>query len=134
MSKKNIFKVNAVEGFALIEIMVVVAILSVAAAILVPRFLRNEIKKKQLECQQNLQALFTAEKEYFEKNGKYTEDITVLNWSPVGKNYEYQFIPMTPPSGYQFKCYGNIDNDPATDQTMINETGTLIQISDDSQK
>ncbi len=122
-------------GFALIEIMVVVAILSVAAAILVPKFLKSEIKKKQLECRQSLQALFAAEKDYFEKNGKYTDDVTSLNWSPTGARYEYRFTsPVSPLEGFRFECFGNIDNDPTTDHAAVDQTGTITQLTDDSEQ
>ncbi|GEM_PF-5432979 len=48
---KNHLPSQNLRGFALIELMVVVAILSIAAAILVPRFLKYQIQKKQSKCQ-----------------------------------------------------------------------------------
>ncbi len=36
-------------GFTLIELMVIVAILSVAAAFFIPRYFRNELQKRQSE-------------------------------------------------------------------------------------
>ena len=123
-------------GFALIEIMVVVAILSVSAAILVPRFLRHELEKKRLECLQNLQSLVMAERAYFEKTGIYTEDMTALKWSPVGRIYAYRFIPASLANHdlhkeFTFECSGNIDNDLSLDRVTIDQAGTTNQIADD---
>lgn len=123
-------------GFALIEIMVVVAILSVAAAILVPRFLKHELQKKRSECLKNLQTLVLAEKNYFEKNGTYSEDINALEWKPVGSLYEYRFIPASLANRdlkkeFTFECSGNIDHDLDLDHITIDQTGMTNMIADD---
>lgn len=126
-------------GFALIELMVVVAVLSVAAAFLVPRFLKHQIQRKQDECQTNLLSLLEAEKDYFQKNNEFTEDLDALGWKPQGKGfYRYQFLPQMFPqaqkTGFLFECSGNIDKDPTLDQATIDETGWIIHVSDDTKK
>ncbi len=126
-------------GFALIELMVVVAVLSVAAAFLVPRFLKHQIQIKQDECHANLVSLLEAEKVYFQKNNSFTTDLSVLGWRPQGKGaYQYFFVdsPATgsQTSGFVFECSGNIDKDPTLDQATIDETGRFFYLSDDSKK
>lgn len=124
------------KGFALIELMVVVAILSLAAAFFVPRFLKRQIQGKQGECHKNLRSLHEAEKNYYRKEGMFTTDLSLLGWKPLGKAiYEYQFIPPPPPkNGYLFRCVGNIDKDPAIDEAQIDETGQISQIVDDTKR
>ena len=122
------------QGFALIELMVVVAILSVTAAILVPRFLKQEMRKKQGECHANLLSLFKLEQSYFQKNGTYSQDLTELHWVPEGKTWhQYRLVPPPPPqTGFLFECLGNIDSDPTLDRATIDETGRITQVSDDA--
>lgn len=116
--------------------MVVVAILSLAAAFFVPRFLKHQIQGKQEECLKNLRALHEAERNHFQKEGMFTTDLSLLDWKPLGSAiYEYQFIPSPPPkNGYLFRCIGNIDKDPAIDEAQIDETGQISQIVDDTRK
>ena len=120
-------------GFSLIELMVVVAICSVAAALIVPRFLKHEIQMKQEECHHNLQSLLSVERNYFQKNGVYAHDLAALGWKPEGKGWHgYRFLPNPPPgNGFLFECLGNIDRDATLDQATIDEAGRLIQVSDD---
>lgn len=120
-------------GFALIELMVVVAILSVAAAILVPRFLKHRIQGKQGECHQNLLSLLAAEKDYFKKSGQFTQNLETLGWKPQGRGWHaYRFTPPPPPkNGFVFECRGNLDRDAALDIATIDETGRINQLSDD---
>lgn len=123
-------------GFSLFELMVVVAILSVAGAFLVPRFLKHQIAKKQEECRANLTSLLQAEKTYRDQNGMFTHDLSLLDWSPKGKGvYEYRFLEISSRSqsrGFIFECSGNIDKDPTLDTANIDETGKIVQTSDDT--
>lgn len=130
---KNRLSQQKFSGFALIELMVVVAILSITAAILVPRFLKHQIQKRQDGCHQSLQSLFIAEKNYFQKNGKFTQKFEDLGWSPPPKGrYQYLFLPTpSPRNGFVFECQGNIDRDPTLDIATIDETGRITQISND---
>src|SRR5262245_36869726 len=98
MQNPNCERRKVSSGFALIELMVVVAVLSMAAAFFVPRFLKHRIQLKQQECRKNLESLYAAEKDYFQKTGNFTTDLSVLGWSPQGKGYyQYRFRPTPPP-------------------------------------
>jgi len=127
------------KGFALIELMVIVAILSMASAFFVPRFLKHRIQQKQQECRKNLESLYAAEKEYFQKTGRFTTDVSILAWAPQGYGiYQYRFRPTPSPqtqkASFLFECSGNIDKDPTLDEAQIDETGRFIQLRDDTQK
>ncbi len=58
-------------GFTLIELMIVVAIIGILAAIAIPNFLRFQLKAKSSEGKTNLAAIRTAEESYFAEYGAY---------------------------------------------------------------
>ena len=61
------------KGFTLIELMIVVAIIGILAAIAIPNFIKFQARSKQSEAKANLKAVFTAQKAYFqEKHSSYT--------------------------------------------------------------
>ena len=77
-------------GFTLIELMIVVAIIGILAAIAIPNFIRFQAKSKQSEAKTNLKAIFTAQKSYFGEKDKYSSDFTVIGFDPEPANrYSY---------------------------------------------
>ena len=58
-------------GFTLIELMIVVAIIGILAAIAIPNFLRFQLRAKSSEGKTNLAAIRTAEESYFAEYGIY---------------------------------------------------------------
>ena len=59
------------KGFTLIELMIVVAIIGILAAIAIPNFLKFQAKSKQSEAKTNLGAIFTGEMSYFGESNAY---------------------------------------------------------------
>ena len=58
-------------GFTLIELMIVVAIIGILAAIAIPNFLKFQLKAKTSEGKTNLAAIRTAEESVFAEYGAY---------------------------------------------------------------
>ncbi len=80
------------KGFTLIELMIVVAIIGILAAIAIPNFLRFQCKGRQSEARTNLGGIFTAEKSFFSTYNEYTSSLPAINWAPTGcPRYVYGF-------------------------------------------
>lgn len=76
-------------GFTLIEVMIVVVIVGVLAAIAIPAFLRYQARARTSEARTNLGAVFTAETAYFAEQKRYG-DFNGIKWVPLGTpRYEY---------------------------------------------
>ena len=86
------FRKKAVAGFTLIELMIVVAIIGILAAIAIPDFIKFQARSKQGEARANLKSWFTAEKSYYQNNSAYCVDTVVVGYQPErGNRYAYDF-------------------------------------------
>ena len=86
MSKSN--RVKSQAGFSLIELMIVVAIIGVLAAIAVPNFQRFQAKAKQSEAKTNMAAMYSAQKAFHSEWSMYDTDFNVVGFRPEG-NMQY---------------------------------------------
>nr|AFX67097.1 pilin [Myxococcus sp. 092B04] len=77
-------------GFTLIELMIVVAIIGILAAIAIPNFIKFQARSKQSEAKTNLKALYTAQKSFFSEKDRYSNFGNEIGFSPErGNRYGY---------------------------------------------
>ena len=96
------------KGFTLIELMIVIAIIAILAAILIPNFLHARAESVTAACEGNEKQLATAEEEYSVDNGGTyvtfanltTPYLSVVVTDPVKKANAYTItIPGAGPNG-----------------------------------
>ena len=78
------------KGFSLIELVIVVLIIGILAAIAIPNFLKFQAKSKTSEAKANLKAIHTSQASYFGENGNFGT-FTQINWIPLGKALIYGY-------------------------------------------
>lgn len=72
------------KGFTLVELMIVVAIIGILAAIAIPNFQKYQAKARQKEAQIALASVYTAEASVKGENGSYTSCLKQAGYAPDG--------------------------------------------------
>lgn len=96
------------KGFTLIELMIVIAIIAILAAILVPNFIRARAQGQLTSCKSNLKNIGTALEMYATDNlGRYPrEGVEEKLTSDVGGQQAYlKDIPRCPSAGKSTYAY-----------------------------
>jgi type IV pilus assembly protein PilA len=77
------------KAFSLIELMVVVAIIGVLAAIGIPEYSKFQAKARQSEAKLSLAALFTAEESFRQHWNSFSVDLVNVGFSVQGSRLRY---------------------------------------------
>jgi len=84
-------KLRRNEGFTLIELMIVVAIIGILAAIAIPNFMNYQCKSKQSEAKQNLGTIAKGEEAYLAEYDTYSNDLANIGFDTKGTpRYSYE--------------------------------------------
>lgn len=84
------------KGFTLVELMIVVAIIGILAAIAIPNFIRFQARSKQSEAKTNLKAIFSGQKSRFGERDAYSTALGDIGFAPErGNRYSYDLGDST---------------------------------------
>lgn len=116
-------------GFSLMEVMIVVVIIGILAALAYPNLEKYLKRARQTEAKTNLSAIYTAQKIYFTLHQSYAEDINELDLSLAQGLYTYT-IQDASTSTFKAQAEGNIDDDEALDIWTIEQNKILFNDKD----
>ncbi len=117
-------------GFSLMEVMIVVVIIGILAALAYPNLEKYLKRARQTEAKTNLSAIYTAQKIYFTLHQSYAEDINELDLSLV-QGDPYTFTMEASKNTFKAPAEGNIDDDDALDIWTIDQDKDLRYTTDD---
>ena len=117
-------------GFSLMEVMIVVVIIGILAALAYPNLEKYLKRARQTEAKTNLSAIYTAQKIYFTLHQSYAEDINELDLSLV-QGDPYTFTMEASKNTFKAQAEGNIDDDDALDIWTIDQDKDLRYTTDD---
>jgi type IV pilus assembly protein PilA len=146
-------------GFTLIELMIVVAILGIVAALAIPNFLRYQVQTRQSEVRTNLGAIYVSETSYYGERSTFgTFDQIGFTLAGRTNRYAYRIGPggtasvdLLPPMigsdpgqntivpsdlrtvpvpGFTAAATANLDVDPVVDMWHVNDLKEGLQNAD----
>jgi type IV pilus assembly protein PilA len=83
-------KLSTKKGFTLVELMIVVAIIGILAAIAIPNFIKFQARSKQSEAKTNLKGMFQAMKSFYAERDGYGTNLQSVGFIPErGNRYAY---------------------------------------------
>jgi len=127
---------NSKRGFTLIELMIVVVIIGILAALAIPRFMRATTKAKQSEAKQILKQIYVMEHAYRQEYNTYATgdpspqvaggSFPILGVEIMSSaRYSYD-ITVADSTTFTVIAKANLDDDGTVDEWQIDQAGTLV--------
>lgn len=121
------------KGFTLIELMIVVVIIAILAALAIPKYMQATTKSKQAEARQILKQIYTMQHAYYQEYNSYCcngasasagSSLPVLGVD-VMSTARYTYVISATANTFTATATANLDDDPAIDTWTIDQTGVL---------
>jgi len=123
------------KGFTLIELMIVVVIIGILAALAIPRFMQATTKSKQSEAKQLLKQVYTMQRTFRQASNPGTYGDVAVVAAPGGTFPEigvevmataaYTYTMAATANAFTCTATANLDDDATVDTWVIDETGLL---------
>ncbi len=111
-------------GFSLVELMIVVAVIAVLAAVVIPNYLTYQNRSRQSEARILLSGVYASEITYFAEHSVYAGSFHDISFRPASepKYYKNWYLNI---SGDRFhfraSCSADLDNDGKSDLWMVTD-------------
>ena len=114
-------KIKNQEGFTLVELMVVVAIIGILSAVAIPNFQKYQAKSKTSEAKLALAAIYSAETAFFSDADTYATCLSDMGYEPSGTAAE-RYYSVGFDSGQAFNNGGSTNGVTCAGAAAVNQS------------